>query len=126
MRGLDVTESSLWVMVLLMEGLEVNRESLLQGFTGPVFATDRAIELVVGGTPFRDAYNEVKSNIEQLESVDPMEAVAKKQHLGASMGLDWSAYRDRLKVQTAWTRKQRAHIHRCMTKLLGVPYPELK
>jgi argininosuccinate lyase len=126
MRGFDTTDSSLQVIKLLVEGLDVHRDALDRGFTGPVFATDRAIELVAGGVPFRDAYNDVKSNLEQLEEVDPAEALAKKTHLGASMGIDWKEYASRLKIQQAWTRKQRGQIHRSMTKLLDLPYPELK
>lgn len=126
LKGFDTASSSLRVMKLLVDGLEIHRDALLKGFTGPVFATDRAIELVASGVPFRDAYDDVKSNLEQLEHVDPVEAVARKTHFGASMGIDWKAYAGQLKTQQAWTRKQRGKIRRSMTALLGVPYPELK
>ena len=125
LRGFQVTQSSLQVMSLLIDGMKVHKDALLKGFSGPVFATDKAIELVAGGMPFRDAYYDVKSKIDELEGLDPVDAIKNKTHLGAAMGLDWALYRTRLSARKTWTRKHRAHIHRKISRLLGVSYPEL-
>ena len=73
------------------------RVSLLRGFSPPVFATDRAIELVGKGMPFRDAYAHVKHNIHELAELDPHEAIAIKTHEGATAGLDFDGYKARVK-----------------------------
>ena len=120
MEGLELTVSSLRVMTPLMAGLKVDRAVLRGAFTPEVFATDRALELVAGGMPFRDAYHEVKANLEELESYSPDEAVAVKVHLGAPMGLDFDYLSARAKEASAWVREERAHCARCRRKLLGV------
>ncbi|NCC53095.1 MAG: argininosuccinate lyase, partial [Spartobacteria bacterium] len=55
MTGMDTTRASLRIMGRLTQGLKANRKNLCAAFTPEVFATDRAIELVAGGMPFRDA-----------------------------------------------------------------------
>ena len=96
MEGLRITRASLRVLTRLVEGLEVNEEALVAGFTPGVFATDRALELVAGGMPFRDAYHHVKNHLDELEAMDPRESVGKKTHLGGTAGLDFAGYRERL------------------------------
>lgn len=84
MKGLDVTRSSVEMMELTLRRLEVHTDRLLAGFHPEVFATDRALELVAQGKPFRDAYREVKENLDALASVDPHEAIRKKTHSGTT------------------------------------------
>ena len=67
---------------MTIEKLSVNGEKLLAGFHPEVFATDRALELVAGGKPFRDAYRETKEKLDELGDHDPREAIAKKTHAG--------------------------------------------
>lgn len=89
MDGFSITRSTLRVFAPMMAGTQVHEEALLRGFTPDIFATDRALELVAQGVPFRDAYHHVKAHLDELEHVDPKEAVAKKTHLGAPMGIDF-------------------------------------
>ena len=63
----------------------MNKAACLQGFPD-VFSTDRALEWVAQGMPFRDAYHRVKEELDELASVDPIEAVRMKRHMGASLG----------------------------------------
>jgi argininosuccinate lyase len=84
MSGLETTRASVEIMAATVARLEVHEEKLLAGFHPEVFATDRALELVASGAPFRDAYREVKENLAALSSVDPREAVARKTHAGAT------------------------------------------
>ena len=99
LEGLAVTLSSLKILAPCLEQMVVNRDALLAGFSPDVFATDRAIELVGQGMPFRDAYHHVKNNLDELEAVDPVEAIAKKTHLGTTAGLDFSFYTQALAAQ---------------------------
>lgn len=89
MDGVATTRACLRVLSPFIEAIEVNTQALRDGFSPDVFATDRALELVGEGMPFRDAYHYVKEHLDELDRIDPAEAVAQKTHLGAPMGIDW-------------------------------------
>ena len=126
MDGLNTTRSSLRIMSLLMEKLVVNPDALLKGFSPDVFATDRALELVGEGMPFRDAYHHVKAHLAELEDMDPAEAIAKKRHLGATAGLDFAQYKKRIEAVTSAVASDRNGFHQAVSKLLGVEFPSLE
>jgi len=90
MRGLDVAHSSIRVCNLVMSKVSVNVERLQEACTTEIFATDRALELVRDGMPFRDAYREVALHLDDLEASDPTEAALRKRHMGApgNLGLE--------------------------------------
>jgi argininosuccinate lyase len=121
--GLETTRACLRIMKRMVTGLEVNEEALRKGFTPEVFATDRALELVGQGIPFRDAYHQVKSNLPELSGMDPAEAVAKKTHLGAPAGLALEILEKRSGQLAAWAKNERSGFYGALTKLLGVSYP---
>lgn len=123
MEGLRVTRASLRIMTLLAHSLAVRPERLRAGFTPGVFATDRALELVAGGMPFRDAYQHVRTHLEELETADPDQALAMKTHLGGTAGLDFAWYRMRVGNVRRWVRTRRKQSHAAFSKLLGVAFP---
>lgn len=83
-EAFDTTRASLRILARLVGGLRVHPDRLRAAFADPgVFATDRALELVAGGMPFRDAYHQVRDHLEDLRGMDPDAAIAKKRHLGA-------------------------------------------
>lgn len=121
--GVETTRATLRVLTPLAGGLLVHRDRLEAAFGAEVFATDRALELVREGHPFRDAYRHVKEHLGELEGIDPSRAVAEKQHLGAPAGLDFDAYTARVRaLRTFVSSEQRAHA-RAYGKLLGMAYP---
>ena len=77
---------------------KVNKKNLIKSFNSQVFATDRALELVADGKSFRDAYYEVKNNLNDLSDINPTDAIKNKTHLGAPFGLDWNNYSERKKI----------------------------
>ncbi len=123
MEGLRVTRASLRILTLLTQSLGVRPERLRAGFAPGVFATDRALELVAGGMPFRDAYQHVRSHLNELEAADPDLAIAAKTHEGGTAGLDFCFYRTRVRDVRQWTRERRKHAQKAFSKLLGVAYP---
>jgi len=125
MDGLHIARTSLRIMSLLISGTTVNRDALLKGFTPDVFATDRALELVGEGMPFRDAYHYVKEHLGELENMDPGEAIAKKTHLGATAGLDFPHYKKRIDVVSSSVANNRNAFYKAVSNLLGVAYPSL-
>ncbi len=121
--GLAVTRATLQILTALVPGLVPRPDALRAAFTPEVFATDRALELVAKGTPFRDAYDEVKANVAALVNADPDKALALKQHLGATAGLDFSLLVGRARKSRREAAAKRRAIHRAFGKLLGAPYP---
>ena len=121
--GLATTRACVRVMTLMTGALRADRAALLRGFTPPVFAADRALELVAGGMPFRDAYQYVKTHLEELQNVDPVAAVARKVHLGAPAGLDFGALEARARSEAAGVRRARKLWYSRVSSLMNMPYP---
>ena len=120
MEALDTTRASLRILARLVGGLKVHPDKLRAAFADPgVFATDRALELVAGGMPFRDAYHQVRDHLEDLRGMDPDEAVAKKTHLGAPGSAGMPDVFDALvRTLRADVRDDRNRIARALRKLL--------
>ena len=123
-EGFDTTRASLRILARLVGGLEVHPDRLRAAFADPgVFATDRALELVAGGMPFRDAYHQVRDHLEDLRGMDPDEAIAKKTHRGAPGGLDFGYYDDWIRrIERPCLAQRRRKVARALDKLL----PETK
>lgn len=123
MDGIATTRDCLRILAPMVEGTRIDKQALIDGFTPDVFATDRALELVGEGMPFRDAYHHVKENLQELESIDPVEALQLKTHLGAPLGLDWDLFKNRTAAVRQTVRNERKVFNKAITKLLGVKYP---
>ncbi|MDD2236063.1 MAG: argininosuccinate lyase [Kiritimatiellae bacterium] len=120
MKGFDTTRSTLRILRGLLEGLAVNEEALLNGFTPEVYATDWALDLVAGGMPFRDAYDHVKQNLHALEQLDPREVIQKKQSLGATGRLELESLYGRMREALAWTHEEQREFAAVYKRLLGI------
>lgn len=123
MEGLATTRACLRSMAQMVDRMQVDEAALVKGFSPGVFATDRALELVSQGMPFRDAYHYIKANLSELDSMDAAGSVAKKTHLGAPAGLDFGWYADRVKAGREWQAGEWASHCRTVSKLMGTRYP---
>ncbi|HEY5621107.1 MAG TPA: lyase family protein, partial [Pontiella sp.] len=123
MEGIAVTRSCLRIMAPMVKATRINKKALIDGFTPDVFATDRALELVGEGMPFRDAYHYIKENLHELENIDPAAAIRLKTHLGAPFGLDWNYFKNRTAGVRKTIRDERKVFSRAVSRLLGVEYP---
>jgi argininosuccinate lyase len=119
MKGIHMTRASLRIMKRLVAGIEVHRNALLAGFTPDVFATDRALELVAGGMPFRDAYHHVKQHLGELQQMNPYKAIARKTHLGATAGLDFQAMSARSAEALKFVDEEQKAFDKAVFKLMG-------
>ncbi len=119
MKGIAMTRSSLRIMKRLVAGTTVNRDALLAAFTPDVFAADRALERVAEGMPFRDAYHHVKEHLDELKSIDPQQAIARKKHLGAPAGLDLPMLASRVKGATSFARDKEQDFAKAVKRLMG-------
>ena len=119
MEGFELAISSLRILDPLVAGLEVDAAALRRGFGPEVYATDRALELVAQGLPFRDAYHQVKANLDQLAGYDPDAALAAKRHLGAPLGLDFKALAGQARAAARWAAAERKRYAAKRAALLG-------
>ena len=119
MEGLRITRASLRIMKLMSDALKARPERLRDAFTGGVFATDVALQLVAGGMPFRDAYQQVRGNLDALSAANPDAAVAAKTHLGGTAGLDFDLYRERIRDAKQWVGQHTRHATGVLSRLFG-------
>jgi argininosuccinate lyase len=103
-RGCETGLACIRVMDLTIERLVVNGSALKAAFTPEIFAADRALELVAGGVPFRDAYREVGANLGSLGARDPVESIARKTATGAPGNLRLDVPRAAAAAHAAWLR----------------------
>jgi argininosuccinate lyase len=88
MQGCETAILCVEVCRVTIAKLKVSKDNCIKAFTPEVFATDRAIELVGGGMPFRDAYKEVGMDLDKLDALDPVASIAKKTHTGTTGNLN--------------------------------------
>jgi argininosuccinate lyase len=122
--GMRETRASLRIMARMMGRIWVNRKALLAAFTPDVFATDRAMELVAEGMPFRDAYQEIKTHLGALEPGGVEAALNGKRHLGASGALRLGALRKRVVRVHEYAARERKRFHQAISTLIGQRYPQ--
>jgi len=123
MNGLAVTRASVGIMDATLGRLEVHEEKLLAGFHPAVFATDRALSLVAEGKPFRDAYRQVKENLDGLLAVDPKEALARKTHAGTTGNLGLGVARSALDSHSRRIDEAASRARGAFNELMGIDGP---
>jgi argininosuccinate lyase len=123
LKGLDTTLASVEIFEPTLRRLEVHEDRLVAAFHPEVFATDVALELVVGGMPFRDAYRDVKERLDSLEGTDPRGAIAKKTHRGGTANLGLEGVSAALDAHAARVDNEVADARRAFGDLMGVDGP---
>ena len=96
MKGLSTARTTLRILAKLVAGVEVDASACRAAFTPGVFATDVALRKVAAGTPWRDAYHDVRDHLELLGAEDCDAAVKAKRHEGTCLGIDRNLYRQRI------------------------------
>ena len=126
MKGLETTRTTLRILAKVVAGVKVDADRCRAAFTPGVFATDVALMKVADGTPWRDAYHEVRDQFAALydgrkadvASLDPDAQVALKTHEGTCMGIDRALYRRRIRDAEASAGKRLAALDACRRRLL--------
>ena len=119
MRAVAATLGSLSVMCLTVEKLEVVEENLRKGFIPEIYATDRALELVREGRPFRDAYREVAAHLADLAGRDPVENLKSKTLQGAPGNLGLADVAKRAGAAETWLASVREPLEKALADLLS-------
>jgi argininosuccinate lyase len=123
-RGINTGLACVGIMELTVKKLVVNEEMLRKGFIPEIYATDRALELVKEGMPFRDAYKEVGLNLDTLNELDPLVAIKAKIHTGTTGNVGLEKAKKEAAQSAEDLKKKRAIIDKAYTALLG-KRPEL-
>ena len=119
MKGLSITRTTLRILAKFVRGLGIDEAKLRAGFIPGVFATDVALRKVAAGTPWREAYHQVRDNLEALATEDPDAAVAAKTHTGATAGLDYALYAWRVAALRTSVAARMEQFEAKMKELLG-------
>ena len=119
MQGLDITASALGVCARIVPEIEVDADCCVASFSAELFATDKVMDLVKDGVPFRDAYKQVAAELDQVAMPDPVADIRSKTHLGAAGNLGLDAIRARLDAEAAWAAAARAAWEPAIAALLA-------
>ena len=119
MKAVGTTRTTLRILTKVVKGMTIDEARLRGGFVPGVFATDVALRMVSEGTPWREAYHDVRDHLERLEREDPDAAVAAKTHYGTTGGLEWRLYANVVKSLRGETARRRRAYEACFAKLLG-------
>ncbi len=119
MKGISIARTTLRILAKVVDGVSVDEGKLRAGFIPGVFATDAALRQVAAGVPWREAYHDVRDHLERLETEDADSAVLAKRHLGATNGLDWRMYAQRVSSLKRDVAKRRRTFDAKISALLG-------
>ena len=120
MKGLDITRQTLRILAKVVDGVSVDEDACRAGFIPGVFATDVALRMVAAGTPWRDAYHDVRDHLERLENEDPDTAVAAKTHMGTTGGICYCGYEKRLRAANDDAERRLSALEKARKALLGI------
>ena len=108
MDGLETTLACLEVLVPVVAGLRVNEAALQKALTPDLFAVDAVIDKVKAGVPLRQAYRQVKANLDQIPVPDVEAALRARSHLGGPGNLQLDALQAQLEAQQALWRGRKS------------------
>ncbi len=117
MEGLAITKASLDICALVVSGLKVNRVKCIRACRPEIFATDKAVELVGKGMPFRDAYKKVAAELDRLEGEDAVANIKAKKHLGATGNLGLGKAAAKIKAEKEKFTKEKKSLELMFSKL---------
>lgn len=91
-KGLNLVKKSLEIAVLVMPQVKPKKENLMKSLSSELFATYKANKYVQEGMPFRDAYQKVKENIDELSMPNQDELKKEISTLGSPWNLNLEGY----------------------------------
>ena len=125
MKGLETTRTTLRILAKVVAGMKFNPEACRGAFTPGVFATDVALMKVAEGTPWRDAYHDVRDQFaalydgkpSEVANLDPDRQVALKTHEGTCLGIDHDLYARRISSAVSSADTRLAKLDACCRRL---------
>ena len=125
MKGLETTRTTLRILAKVVAGMKFNPDACRGAFTPGVFATDVALMKVAEGTPWRDAYHDVRDQFaalydgkpSEVSNLDPDRQVALKTHEGTCLGIDHDLYARRISSAVSSADTRLAKLDACCRRL---------
>ncbi len=112
-------KESLEIVGLFAAHLDVDEARLQAACTAELFATDRALDLALQGTPFRDAYAAVATTAATPDQIDIAARLRVRAHEGAPGNLDLAGVAARINAEQAAWEARRAHFEQAIAALVG-------
>jgi argininosuccinate lyase len=108
MDAIELTIQSCAVASLTIQQIIPNEDAMNAACTPDLFATDAAYELVEQGVPFRDAYRQIGTNLDDVAAMDPHEQLKKRTHQGTAGDLRLKVSQERINAvkQSAESRQK--------------------
>lgn len=92
-KGLGITRRSLEITALAMSKVKINKKVLMKSIEPEFLAVHEANRLVKKGIAFRDAYQQVKENLDKIKIEDPVKVLKEIESLGGAGNLKLSKYK---------------------------------
>jgi argininosuccinate lyase len=118
MSGLAMTKASLEIMAAVVQNLKVDKDACIKACLPEIFATDKAVELVAKGVPFRDAYKAVAANLDKLRGEDAVANIKSKKHIGATGNLGLEQAMAKIAAEKKTVVKAKKSVEAVILKLL--------
>lgn len=118
-RGAQLVIESLSIMELTISKLLVNEDKLRAGFTPEIYATDKALDYVLEGMSFRDAYKMVGLDLDNVKKEDPFRVIQKRNSIGTSGNLNLSYGEKLFKTLNEKVVADEQHFKTAIEKLVG-------
>ncbi len=119
LRGMDIACGVMEIMAETVRRLRVNPDALARACTPELFATDEAFALVQQGVPFRDAYRRIAAGLDEVQSADPVAALARRTSTGTPGNLGLDTLRSRLADMSAARDTRCARVDAALAGLFG-------
>ncbi len=118
MSAVRVLDLSLRACTLVLAKTAVDEAACIRGCTPEIYATDEALRLVAQGKPFRKAYQEVKSKLDDLTALDPREALKRRQHVGGPTDLNVEGLKRCVLAERKETERLQKDFHSALDQLV--------
>ena len=102
-NGLSLVYNCLKILIIVIKNVEIDEEATNKAISPELFSTDLVNQKVKEGMSFKDAYHEVKNNLNKLPNINPKENLEEKTMLGSSgnLGLEFLE-----KILISWEKEQ--------------------
>lgn len=117
MQAFDVTLGCVSIMTRIFDALGVNADVLASSCSGPLFAADAATRLAAEGTPFREAYKKVASQIDSLDKETAEQNIRAKTHAGAPGNLGISTVEENISAEASRVEGEKERLEAILTSL---------
>ncbi|NQT57467.1 MAG: argininosuccinate lyase [Bacteroidetes bacterium] len=111
--------NSIEIMRVCFEQLEVHPEKLRKAFTPEIFATDQAIDAVLSGKSFRDAYKSVGTDLGAVVAGNPDTIISTRTSTGTTGNLMLAKVLETNKIHALSVQEKRESVEAAVIKLMG-------